>query len=96
MRGLTPLTKRAASGAASAAPYLSPCGRGYARRVNDSEPLAEVGEGFGPQLQQGHYPHRQTGRSRPHMGFEDYGRQEGVPLMDGMPVDRVKRRWMAG
>ena len=25
--------------------YLSPCGRGYAGRVNESEPLAEVGEG---------------------------------------------------
>ena len=29
-----------------AAPYLSPCGRGYEGRVNVSEPLAEVGEGF--------------------------------------------------
>ena len=28
------------------APYLSPCGRGYEGRVNVSEPLAEVGEGF--------------------------------------------------
>ena len=25
--------------------YLSPCGRGYEGRVNDSEPLAGVGEG---------------------------------------------------
>ena len=28
--------------------YLSPCGSGYEGRVNDSEPLAEVGEGFNP------------------------------------------------
>ena len=28
------------------------------------------------------------------MGFEDYDRQVGVPLLDGTPVDRIKKRFM--
>jgi L-amino acid N-acyltransferase YncA len=28
------------------------------------------------------------------MGFEDYDRQVGVPLLDGTPVDRIKKRFL--
>ncbi|UVC09243.1 GNAT family N-acetyltransferase [Rhizobium sp. TH2] len=28
------------------------------------------------------------------MGFEDYDRQVGVPLLDGTPVDRIKKRFV--
>lgn len=28
------------------------------------------------------------------MGFADYGREVGVPLLDGTPVDRIKKRFL--